>query len=247
MKRFGKVILRAGLAATALTMAGSAQAALVVYSGYDAGSTAPGASAIAASNAFNAAVPGAQVENFESFANGATTNGVSRPEFTISSFGYTTSSLLIGPACGGPVSFSLRLCGGSTTPGGTRYATNNTAGSLLTFNFSTPINAFGAFFGGLQFGPQSTLRFSNGSAQSIPISALGDGGFSFLGFQDSTASITSITVATTNDVISVDDVRFAFVGGPAVPEPASWAMMIAGFGLVGGVMRRRANGAVAIS
>jgi PEP-CTERM motif len=28
-------------------------------------------------------------------------------------------------------------------------------------------------------------------------------------------------------------------GGPIVPEPTSWAMMIAGFGLVGGVMRRR--------
>lgn len=28
-------------------------------------------------------------------------------------------------------------------------------------------------------------------------------------------------------------------GGGAVPEPASWAMMIAGFGLVGGAMRRR--------
>jgi hypothetical protein len=25
----------------------------------------------------------------------------------------------------------------------------------------------------------------------------------------------------------------------AVPEPASWAMMISGFGLVGGAMRRR--------
>lgn len=29
------------------------------------------------------------------------------------------------------------------------------------------------------------------------------------------------------------------VVGGAVPEPASWAMMIAGFGLVGGVMRRK--------
>ena len=27
----------------------------------------------------------------------------------------------------------------------------------------------------------------------------------------------------------------------AVPEPATWGMMIAGFGLVGGVMRRRAG------
>jgi hypothetical protein len=29
--------------------------------------------------------------------------------------------------------------------------------------------------------------------------------------------------------------------GPAVPEPASWAMMITGFGLVGAVARRRRN------
>lgn len=37
-----------------------------------------------------------------------------------------------------------------------------------------------------------------------------------------------------------DNFRFsvAEVGGP-VPEPASWAMMIAGFGLVGAAMRRR--------
>jgi PEP-CTERM motif len=28
-------------------------------------------------------------------------------------------------------------------------------------------------------------------------------------------------------------------GGPGVPEPASWALMIAGFGIVGGAMRRR--------
>ena len=51
---------------------------------------------------------------------------------------------------------------------------------------------------------------------------------------------------------AVDNVNVAFSGGrsvnanfevaaatPAVPEPATWAMMIAGFGLVGGAMRRR--------
>ncbi|WP_243453872.1 PEPxxWA-CTERM sorting domain-containing protein [Sandaracinobacteroides saxicola] len=34
--------------------------------------------------------------------------------------------------------------------------------------------------------------------------------------------------------------------GGVVPEPASWAMMIAGFGLVGGLMRRRRTVAVAV-
>lgn len=39
-----------------------------------------------------------------------------------------------------------------------------------------------------------------------------------------------------------NDMAFTLTGtvnAPAVPEPATWAMMIAGFGLVGGAMRRR--------
>jgi len=34
---------------------------------------------------------------------------------------------------------------------------------------------------------------------------------------------------------------FSYAAG-AVPEPASWAMLIAGFGLVGAVLRRRRAG-----
>jgi hypothetical protein len=30
-------------------------------------------------------------------------------------------------------------------------------------------------------------------------------------------------------------------GGGAVPEPASWALIVAGFGMIGGAMRRRSN------
>jgi hypothetical protein len=33
--------------------------------------------------------------------------------------------------------------------------------------------------------------------------------------------------------------RISFASTPAVPEPASWAMMIAGLGMIGGIMRRR--------
>jgi hypothetical protein len=40
---------------------------------------------------------------------------------------------------------------------------------------------------------------------------------------------------------AIDDLTFTVepLATPAVPEPASWAMMIAGFGLVGGALRRR--------
>ena len=53
---------------------------------------------------------------------------------------------------------------------------------------------------------------------------------------------------------AVDNVKFSFTGGPshnfdfavaggAVPEPASWALMIGGFGLVGATLRRRRTAA----
>ena len=42
----------------------------------------------------------------------------------------------------------------------------------------------------------------------------------------------------TNQTLGIRVTGVAGIGG-AVPEPASWAMMIAGFGLVGGMMRRR--------
>ena len=45
---------------------------------------------------------------------------------------------------------------------------------------------------------------------------------------------------------AIDNVQFAFAGGPSatfdfavVPEPAAWALMIVGFGMVGTVARRR--------
>lgn len=52
-----------------------------------------------------------------------------------------------------------------------------------------------------------------------------------------------------SDNIGIDNIRFgqdrAVAGG--VPEPATWATMIAGFGLVGGAMRRRRGTATAIA
>ncbi|MFS0737192.1 PEPxxWA-CTERM sorting domain-containing protein [Sphingomonas sp. 1P06PA] len=37
----------------------------------------------------------------------------------------------------------------------------------------------------------------------------------------------------------LDQLTFDLVSAPAVPEPAAWALMIGGFGLVGGTMRQR--------
>ncbi|HEY9234910.1 MAG TPA: PEPxxWA-CTERM sorting domain-containing protein [Phenylobacterium sp.] len=47
-------------------------------------------------------------------------------------------------------------------------------------------------------------------------------------------SITGLTFASSQNSFEIDD-----ISGSAVPEPATWAMMIAGFGLAGTALRRR--------
>ena len=47
------------------------------------------------------------------------------------------------------------------------------------------------------------------------------------------------------DYFGVDDLSITIGGTGAIPEPSSWAMLIAGFGLSGAAMRRRRMAAVA--
>jgi hypothetical protein len=82
----------------------------------------------------------------------------------------------------------------------------------------------------------------NGVQSSITQNfALGNGE-NFLGFQATGGDvITSIAFNTNGD--GVTDLRQLRVGGvSAVPEPATWAMMLIGFGAVGYSMRRRKVG-----
>lgn len=227
---FSSRILTVGLALVGCVS--SANAAVTIFSGFDSGAAAPGALSIAASNAFDAAVASASTIDFENF--GATTNGAVGPNYSITS---TNFEIRTSPAFNLPALF-----GANTTPGGKQFAYSNNAAASLIFNFVNPVNAFGAYFGGLQTA-SSRILFSDGSAQSIPLGGNpSDGGFSFVGFTSFGASISSVAIDVPFDLISVDDVRFraAAVGG-AVPEPATWAMMFAGFGLIGAVMRRRAS------
>ena len=76
----------------------------------------------------------------------------------------------------------------------------------------------------------------------LQLRALGGGGASAYDFSIALRSITthgpahglSIYIADTGQRIGVSSAG-------AVPEPASWALMIAGFGMAGGMMRRHAR------
>ena len=110
-----------------------------------------------------------------------------------------------------------------------------------TFSFSangstifTGVFPLGSGSGGDSFtGPAGTTVTGSGSSRTItiPIALLaGVNSFDFTygnlqGFGD--------------EAWGLDNVRITAQVGAVVPEPASWALMIAGFGLLGGRVRRR--------
>ncbi len=62
------------------------------------------------------------------------------------------------------------------------------------------------------------------------------------GFQNYTFDVDithAVFSGLADGYVAVDNVVADFTPAPGVPEPASWAMMIGGMGVVGGAMRRR--------
>ena len=218
-------------AAFSLAMASSAQAAVVTYIGADnnVGNLAQMTNSSAAAAAFDAVTAGATLVDFES----------ALP----ASLSIAGGSITNNSGCGA-------LCGFNTTSGGQNFL--SLFGGSATFNFTSAVNAFGFFVSGLQTNlvGQQTVTFSDGSQQVInfPSAVQGGngGGGAFIGFTDFGKSILSVTVNVSNDIVAIDDLRFGNIGAP-VPEPATWAMMIAGLGAVGYAMRRRRNVAVSFA
>ena len=88
--------------------------------------------------------------------------------------------------------------------------------------------------------------FANPTAMLPVASVTVDSGCSFLSFfsintnerLDFTGTFTSLSVSET-------DAELSFRITPFVPEPSTWALMLAGFGLTGYALRRRAKAAFA--
>ena len=118
------------------------------------------------------------------------------------------------------------------------FATPDTA----TFTFNSAITAFGVDVIGLGDVGMTSFFINNGSgplALQSNYSAPG-GTVTFAGLIDS-AGFTQITFSGSapNDGVFFDRLRFGGTPGGVVPEPATWAMMILGFGAAGSMIRRR--------
>ena len=197
------------------TMAGAANGGVISYNGFDQGASGPGANATAAHASFVAAVGGGGAITFENLTLGSANNLVVAPGVTVTGDTATIANWSPG----------LAFYGGNTTPAGSQFL--YLVGGSATFTFTTPVDYFGAYFGGLQ--SPSTIDFNGGSPWSVGIlSANANGGFAFAGFTDFGASISSVTISTNGDIMSVDDV-IRPTGNNSTPEPSTFVLI--GFGL----------------
>lgn len=140
---------------------------------------------------------------------------------------------------------------------GTDGVVNSPYAGTMTVTFSTAVTAFaldlGVFYGAPFPYPPGTVPGAATTLYGQPVQiGTSQGNFSvgtsstrsltFFGVTSDTA-FTSFTIKGLSGQAGastvVDNLRFGTALVPAVPEPASWGMMILGFGIVGGSVRYR--------
>jgi hypothetical protein len=149
------------------------------------------------------------------------------------------------------IDFTLAPGGWATAPDGALYGLGNDP----TINGSVTVDSNlsgGAAFRAISYttgtrvwtladidGSQSGIFFSGPTFISFNFTMIEGGGFNFF-YSNNTVSIldpSDNSRLVCNGCVNVTNVTD--LSPPAVPEPASWAMLLAGFGSVGLMLRRR--------
>ena len=226
----------------ALAVAPAAHAQLVTFVGSDAGAgpidPRPG-SALAALHFRDAANDLGTIKNidFESALVGGFSSLTLASGVTLTGTANSGNSQTIRATSVNPAS----LYGYNTTAGGSHFLFLN--GGTAVFTFAKAIDAFGAYFTGLQtaFGT-STVTFTDGSTDSVSLPGFTSGGVAFVGFTDSGKLISTVTINVSDDAIGVDDVHFG--AAASTPEPGMVVsglsmLSMTGLGLVRGRCRAK--------
>jgi hypothetical protein len=218
-------------------------AAVIIYSGSDPGVAAGGArpNSDAARSAFLTAIGTPQhMIDFEGLPTGFSNPLSPAPGVSISFS--NVDSLFTGVS-----NQNSTNLGYNTTLGGSqhlRLGPNFGSDGIATFNFDSPISAFGAYFTGVALDLGLVrVQFNDGSAQDFSLNPGGPGGgVLFWGFTSFGNSINSVSIRSDSinsglrDIIGIDDVVTA---SAVIPEPATFAV----FGLMAagalGLRRRK--------
>ena len=256
MKKMRKMMLRAGLAAMALGTAGSASAAQYLFSfgGVVDFSTVTGGTLFGATgNGLNNARFSATI-TYDDTTPGLFYSYVGSPTQT-SAVGYDSSNPTTGTFSINGISYNVPPIGNGTGAGDYSLFNNAptlgdqigigsssvvTNGTIATDYFSRSVSFSGFLI------DRSSLSLTN----SINLADLSGFNYTGTGANFHTGNFRVAETSFHNSQLTQNTVaagsyqidRFSverLAGGPgAVPEPATWAMMIFGFGLVGSGMRK---------
>ncbi len=230
--------------AAAMAIASPALAAPTIYFGENQ-SPASGVSGapVTARNQFLAALTaGVSTENFDSRPLGS-------PPIALSFTGGlgTISATLTG---GGVLQGAPNT--GAYATSGRQYYDNNF--NAFKISFTTAIAAFGFYgtdIGDVSQQLQITLDQGLSSQRSFTVNNTvngNNGSLLFWGITDTAQTFTSVSFAQSgSDRFGFDDLTVGDVAQVnPVPEPATWAMMIGGVGMVGGSLRNRRRKTTAV-
>lgn len=178
----------------------------------------------------------------------AATSGLSSLAYDLGSPPYNGPSYTVGP-------LTFTAPGANIYGGGTIVSTDLDSNALV-LTFATPVTALGLFGGvtdeffdyvdgilsvTLNGGATSTLSSTSGSASYL-------GFISDVAISQVTLTIASFDVNATSAAFATlerqADLASARDTSGSVPEPATWAMMIVGFGCIGASLRRVRGSAI---
>lgn len=187
--------------------------------------------------AFNAAAGALTLETFESFSSEIAfrTAPLTVGGLTFQGFGTGQQGRNIVDIP--PPQFSEFSIGGTN-----QLSLINNATSRVQVSFASAITAFGGDFGGYQDDILRSRITVLGSDVVAPVTAGSTA--RFFGFISDTP-FTSLVfqshqqAATNGDGFGLDNIAYGGSATRGVPEPATWALMLLGFGAIGAAMRRR--------
>jgi PEP-CTERM motif len=232
MKKFARIAATLSFA----LVASSANAAIVQYANRGAFTTATGAASIETfTSSFHFPLPGGTL-NFATTCP-ACNGGPIAPGSILGGVTYSTEVFSNN-------GFYFNIdAGGGFVGGFLDSLVESDPRRTLTVAFDALQNGFG-FDTNVLMGNFRVDVFGDSNAALGSFNYASANGLTFFGFGSTAANIRSARIASTSGGFNFALDNFTFDGtlipGPAgVPEPAVWALMIAGFGLVGAAARRR--------